>query len=233
MVLGMGGLLRKLLRIPHEMSAVWWVYERVVNNWVMLASLFGGGAMTYFATISEWLEPWGPIGWASVGLATFVLLVFALTLVNMARAWTNGRRVMAEFTARHLTTTATNPLQDTFEKERIKAWDFYHPFFEHNNQKTFRACEIVGPCNVLLNGVTNMPKSKFRECEFVIVDPSKGMKGVVSFNDCSFFDCTFYRITFFASAEYARDVKRQILESGTYSGPEPLNVISDGHFGKI
>lgn len=91
----------------------------------------------------------------------------------------------------------------------------------------------MGPCNVVLEGNTQMPRMRVRDCDFVIVDPGKGMKGVTGFENCNFIDCAFYRVTFFMTASTARDLKRQILETGKSDGPDPMNIISDGRYGSI
>lgn len=227
------GYVKNLLRIEPVVSLAWWVYERIGGSWTLLVSLFGGGLMYYLSAISDWLEPWGPIGWAAVGLATFLVLLFSIVVVGMGVAWRRGRDQLTEFSRRHLETASVNPLEEAFERKRFKADDFYHPFFEENHNKVFRNCEIVGPCNIVLNGMTNMPRAKFRECDWVIVDCAKPLHGAVGFNNSSFYDCGFYRITFFVEANFARDLKRQALTNGKSGSSEPLNIVSDGTFGRI
>ena len=189
--------------------------------------------MSYLADISVWLQPWGPIGWGAAGLATFLVLLSVLTLIRMGSAWVRSKHEIASYSEKQRSSISVNPIDDLFERKRFLVSEFYHPFLEENTGKVFRECEIMGPGNVLLTGHTDMPRPKFRQCEFVVVDPKKPMYSVVCFKDSSFVDCSFYRVSFFVTAEMVRELKKQVIYTGTYIGDKPLHVVSDGKFGEI
>lgn len=221
--------LRKISKVEPAVALSWWLYERGV----VLAALASGGAISWMSSFTDWMAPWGPLGWLAAGLATSLFVAGVLTLIRMGMSWKRSKDALVEFTERHVTSTSVNPLKRDFSEQRVNLWDFYHPYFEENREKTFRNCELMGPCNISLSGITQMPRAKLRDCDFVIVGLGKPMKGVVAFADCSFIDCAFYRVTFFVDAGLARSLKSQMLATGVFEGDEPINVISDGTFGAI
>ena len=72
-------VLLRLLKIEPGVTLGQWLYDRITNNWAWLVALFAGSGMSYLAVISQWIKPWGPIGYGAIGLVSALLIYLGLS----------------------------------------------------------------------------------------------------------------------------------------------------------
>lgn len=185
-------------------GAVGWLLDQAVEHWPALISVAGGGLMTYLASISEWLAPYGPVAWGAVGLLTILLLALGYLLYGMARA----RTAVAYYTTARASSSAINVLAPSHERERIDLADFFHPFYRPTEHVRFEGCELYGPAVILLDGC-NLDGPEMHDCEVVICAPNAKIMGGTHFRNCSFIRCRFYRVTLLMSPALHRSFVRQ------------------------
>src|ERR1700755_3483815 len=93
----MRAVFRRILGWEPGISLGQWVYDKVVGNWALLSSLFGGGLMSYAAAVTEWIAPWGALGWGSIGLVSAILILLALSVSRYAYSVAESRRAQATY----------------------------------------------------------------------------------------------------------------------------------------
>jgi hypothetical protein len=70
----MPNLLQRALRIEPGITLGQWVYDRIANNWDRLLALFvAGGGMSFLASITQWVEAWGPVGIGAIGFGSAII----------------------------------------------------------------------------------------------------------------------------------------------------------------
>jgi hypothetical protein len=109
-------------------------------------------------------------------------------------------------------TPSVNPLRDNFEKERLAVSDFYSPFGQVNQRKTFRGCEFMGPGAIIFAGGTSL-EPHFVSSDLVVIGPAEIFAAAV-FVDCTFLDCKFINVTLLMDPQFALMIARQLRNSG-------------------
>lgn len=161
---------RKLLRLEPGVSLGWWIYERSVAAFPVIASLSGGSMMGYWAAISDRLDAWGPIGWGAAGLASALLIWIVLALARLMGAVATERRSKAEAIREWgRKTDAVNPLDNEFHKQRIKIADLANPVSKRIEKKRFVDCELYGPATVVLAGPGTSTHVGWINCDIVVM----------------------------------------------------------------
>lgn len=176
--------------------------------------------MYYFASISNWLSPYGPVAWGGIGIVTILLLSFAFFLFGVARE----KVAIADYTKAKSTATGTNTLAPVHQDERIELSSFYHPFYRATENARFENCELFGPALILAEGCSFLDGS-FIECEIVIVRPDRPVKGIMAFKHCTFVRFTLYRATLLMNIETYKAMPADVKAY--------VPVISDGRVGDI
>jgi len=182
--------------------------------------------MTYLAAVTEWLRPWGPVGWGVIGLLTFLLVAIVLVAGRAIAAWAASRRALARYTEAAVSTVKINPLDNEFVRQRINLSDFYHPHFRLNASKHFRECELFGPALIVFQGNGSLSSPTMVDCDIVIVAQGSMVHGAIGFLDTEFHRCAFYNVTLLCDAVMAKKMKAAM--SGGF-----MNIISDGSCGPI
>src|SRR5258708_7851914 len=198
-----------------------WLFSRLAERWfeLMLGFITGGG-MGYLAAITDWMAPWGPIGWAATGFFFLAVVISFYALYW----WARSRRDLTEFSEKAAQSISINVLEDLFVKKKINLSDFYHPFLRATKHAKFQDCELFGPCSIVLDG-GKIERSNFHYCDVVIVGKkSEGARGIAKFDFCIFERCDFFRVTFFMTKAQYLDLERDI-------GAKGVNIISDGSLG--
>src|SRR3712207_1469888 len=123
-------LLSRILKIEPGVSFGQWIYDRISNNWDRLAALFvATGGMSYLASITQWVEAWGPFGIGTAGILSGLAIWVGIALAQSLRAKAEERRSQAALYAALAQQPKTvNPLADTFDKVRLSAQDFFRPW---------------------------------------------------------------------------------------------------------
>jgi hypothetical protein len=184
-----GRLLDAFLTIPG------WL-DWISRAWPLLLALGGAGAMGALASMTSWVNQWGPFAWGLVSLAAFLVLYGAFLLGVSISAKAAVARANAKFATSIIDTANINPLEVMFEKKRIQMRDFYHPFFRSHERTRFRNCEIYGPATVALQGSPTFDRSNFTDCDFVVVEEGGYSATIMVFDSPTFEHCEFYRVTF-------------------------------------
>jgi len=202
-------------------SALSWLLDQFIEHLpTVLTVVVAGGGMSYLASITKWLEPYGPVSWGSIGIAAMLVVSFAYYLLGIAR----DRHAQATYVRAGISTHGVNVLAPIHQHERISLWTFFHPFYHPTENARFEDCEFFGPANLVLDGA-QLFTGGFCECEIVIVRPDRPVKGAMLFKNCTFLDFQMYRVTL-------------LMNITTYQGlPDVIRqnvpVISDGRVGDI
>lgn len=197
-----------------------WLADQAIEHWVTILSVVGGGLMSYFASISNWLSPYGFVAWGGVGVVTILLLSLAFFLFGVARE----KVTIANYTMAKSTATGTNTLASVHQDERIDLSTFYHPYFRATEDARFENCELFGPALIFADGC-NFLHGSFIDCEIVIVRPDRPVKGVMAFKHCSFVRFTLYRATLLMNIEMYKSLPDEVKKM--------VPIISDGRVGDI
>ncbi|MEW6313559.1 MAG: hypothetical protein AB1513_05870 [Pseudomonadota bacterium] len=176
--------------------------------------------MTYLASISDWLKPYGVVAWGVIGIASILFLSLALFLYGFAKE----RIAIADYTKAKATASGINILAATHQDERINLSSFYHPYFVPTENVRFENCELYGPANIALEGC-NFNSGVFHECEIVIVRTDRPVIGALKFKFCTFIRFRIYRATFLMNHETYKNMPQVFRDS--------VRVISDGRIGDI
>ena len=217
-------LWRRILKLDSPITVGQWVADRITNNWHWIVGFFAGGGMSYLASVTAWLRPWGPIGYGAIGYLTFVMTALGSAYIYYLISLAREKSTVAAYVARSMQTIATNVLAPTHNHERIRLADFFHPFYKPTKNVRFEDCELHGPANIFLAGGT-MVDSTFADCEIIITRSDRPMRGILVFENCMILRCEVYRATL-------------LMDITHYNGiPAPMRaalpVVSDGRIGDI
>lgn len=218
--MGIARFISRVLKIEPGITVGQWAYDRIANNWGWIVALFGSGGMTYLATITEWLKPWGPIAYGAIALSTVIIGGLVYALVGTVRA----KLMLVQIYDRTSKSSNINVLLDKFERTKIRVADFFHPYGKIIENVKFQDCEIYGPTPMFVLYCTFQDGS-FTNCDVVILDSGVNMTGAVAFKQCIFERSHFYNVTLFVTRGMYDDMVRQL--------GSPLNVISGMSGGQL
>ena len=198
----MANALRRLLRIDSGASIPQAILDYFAGKWIEIAAVVAGGAgMSYLAIASEWLRPYAPVSWGLAGLIGLLILSVICCLVAKARDILISSNINREFySTRHPT---INPLDSTFERQRIHIVELVTPFDKVVRSKTFIDCDLIGPANVAIGatspGAGIMANNSLFKCIGVLmkdgadIAPADGM----IFQNCTIVRCRLYGLTLY------------------------------------
>ena len=176
--------------------------------------------MSYLASISGFLEPYGPVVYGVVGLLSLLLFALVYWIYGMAIS----KVALAGYTKRKTEASGASVLSPVQENRQLNLADFYHPYFRSTENVRFENCDLMGPALVHIDGC-NLRDGGMVDCEIVIARPDRGIKGAVAFKFCTFVRCHFYRATFVLSIDQYRNFPDYFRQN--------VPVISDGRIGDI
>ncbi len=180
-----------------ERSLYSWLVDFFIEHWpAVVTAIITGGGMTYLATISSWLEAYGPVGYGAAGLLSVlvVCLIYFIYAIARERIW------MTEYIRRKSETSSAHVLAPIHEFEKINLSDFFHPFYRPTSHARFENCDLMGPAMVVADGCV-FSQGGFNDCEIVIVNPTTPIRGAMRFNLCTFVRCNLFRVTFLMNRE--------------------------------
>ena len=218
------GFISRIFKIEPGVTLGQWVYDRIANNWTWIIGLFGGSGMSYLASISEWIKPWGAVGYGSVGLASFLLIYLILTYGYAAVGKARERSAQADYIKGRTQQNSTNVLAPTHTHEKIDLIQFFSHFYVPTENVRFENCVLTGPAMIGIDGCT-FAYSHFVDCEILIVRSDRPIRGAAMFKLCSLLYCKIFRVTF-------------VMNYDTYTKMPPefragVRVISDGRIGDV
>ncbi len=218
------GLLARLFKIEPGVTLGQWLYDRITNNWAWLLAVFGGGGMSYLAAVSEWIKPWGPIGYGTVGLIAALLIYLILTHGYAAVGKARERNAQAEYIRGRARQASVNVLAPVHDHEKIDLVQFHDHFYVAVENIRFEDCNLMGPAMIGIDGCQFL-HTHFVECEIVIVRPDRPVKGAARFRFCTLLRCKIFRVTFVMNYETYKNMPPD-LRAG-------VPVISDGRIGDV
>lgn len=191
--------LQTILKIEPGISLAQWAYDRVSGNWQsIVAVFFGGGGMSYLASATEWLQPWGPVGYGAIGIMTALVLWIGISFAQNLRANANLRRVEASAIEKWKDIVdVINPMHSEFNKKRIKISDLVHPVTGTISQKRFIDCELIGPAVIAFRNI-EASRGSFLGCDLVMLKPvGAHLNNIVILDDIvlvggAVYNCTIY-----------------------------------------
>ena len=133
--------------------------------WPLLPVGIASGMMVYLSTGVTWISQFGAFGWATTGILSFLVLSGATFLAGAAREKFVYAKIAREKAAPG---DSVNPIEREFTKKRINLIDLVRPSTSYIKDKTFTDCQLIGPMNVILDGVT-ISGSGFINCNWAVV----------------------------------------------------------------
>ena len=193
----MRSFFKRLLKLDAPITVGDWFYNRVVNNWLGIVSIASGLGMSYLARISEWLRPWGPVGWGAVGLLSAATIGLFACIISFIFSQSYKKRVEARALADwSLKPNTVNPMETEFRNQRINLADLANPITQMITKKRFIGCELVGPITIGLSGGGGFRSCKFPNNNLIPIKCPFPIFGVYAISDCDFIECTFFAVTF-------------------------------------
>jgi hypothetical protein len=214
----MWSFLKKILRIEPAVTLSQWIYDRAANNLAWLSSTFGGAVIGYAASITEWLKPWGPIGYVALGILFALFIYGAASLFFFIYSTGKMRSAIANYSDMMARTATVNTLADLFTKQRINMADFFHPFYRAVRNVKFQDCEMFGPALIFLSGC-RLDSVTMTNCDIVVLSDDAQPRTLTRFDNCTFERCPFYLVTIFLTYDQAAQIREMM-------GGRELNVIS-------
>lgn len=198
-----------------------WVLDKAIDNWQGIFTVFiGGGGMTFLASITSFLDPYGPVAYGAIGILSMLLISIALYLYGLYKEKTTT----AKYLSKKIDADLVNVLASSHNKERINLIDFYHPYFKPIENVQFEDCDLFGPAYVASDG-GNFSGCDFIDCEITIVRGDRPIKGAVLFKLSSFVRCNFFRMTWVMNIDTYNALPQEMKRG--------VPVISDGRIGDV
>lgn len=153
----------------------------------------------WVASITAWLEAWGPIAWLAGGLTCAlvfsILLLVAVTIAE--KIW------MVLFKNRYYPKPSdVNPMDIHFLKKRINLLSVFPPVPGPLEGKTFEECEIIGPINIFPIG-TLISQCRYVSADYIMVTDDAANNSMIYnariVKDCRFIKCKFHNVSFIVS----------------------------------
>jgi hypothetical protein len=197
-----------------------WLVDQAIERWPTIAVVFGGIAMSYLASISAWLEPYGLVAWGAIGIGTILVLSLAYLCVGAALQ----RVAVSTYTRSKSMVGTANVLAPTHTHERLDLAAFFHPFYKATEDVRFENCELFGPANMVSEGCT-FAHCGFIDCEIVIARQDRPIRGGILFRRCLFIRSKLYRVTLVMPYAMYQALPGEMRNT--------VPVISDGRIGDV
>jgi hypothetical protein len=171
-------------------------------------SLGGGGIMSWAASVTGWLQEWGPIATVAAGVLGSCLVALSLAIIYALVSFGRMKRAQASYHDLLASTAHTvNPLARGFSTMKISLADLqiHHSAVDFPQQdKIFSDCVIVGPGTMAFSNCTltniKFPMSNIAKFNgFGLFFPN------VFFHRCTFVNCTFLHLTLFIRTQDAEN----------------------------
>lgn len=202
--------------VKRTTTWIWGNFDKVITVGGLGFSFIGTAWVSYLTAV---MSGYSPLSWVACGLLGLLItsLVFWLGTFGYSKI------LLAQRTAEIMAEISVNPLEERFERKKIRLIDFYSPQYVVHKNKDFRNCHVVGPGLVYFRGL-HADGIEFRHVQIVIgkSDPVKPtlIWGITAFENCKFVGGVFAELT-------------MLMDIATYNSLPPdmkanLPVISDG-----
>jgi hypothetical protein len=197
-----------------------WLVDQAIEHWATIVAVAGSAVMTYLASISTWLDPYGPVAWGAVCIVSLLILSFVFWVYGTAQQ----RVAIADYTKAKAASSGTNVLSPTHDHEMIDLSSFYHPFYRRTEHVRFENCDLFGPANIAAFGCSFI-RGQFNQCEAIIVREDRPVVNAIGFQYCTFVHFRMYRVTFIMTMEHYARLPAEMRAI--------VPVVSDGRVGDI
>lgn len=183
----------KLGILSNLLSVGQWSWNTVT---VLMTSAVGAGIMSWLASLTTWINSYGSIAWGAVGLATLLVLLWAITGSQAMIANSRLKNAQARIADKSYDTAMINPLDQNFAGKRISLHDLRTPLGEPLIGRVFNNCELLGPAVIIMNG------GGLNGCTFASVEFGKikneffPLPNKLSLEDCQLVGCKVYNVIF-------------------------------------
>jgi hypothetical protein len=164
------------------------VWQFIQASGILSAALATG----FVAKATDWIAAWGPIGWWSAAVLGALCASFLLLLIAKVRDVRSDTYFKSKIYER---TEQVNPIEQVFEKRRLKLGDLLPPLGLTIKGKTFIDCELIGPANVIILGHTSIRHCGGQSVQAAIVKEG-WITNSIGLEDCIVQRCNLYQITF-------------------------------------
>jgi hypothetical protein len=176
--------------------------DSVESRWSLAANAASfvtiAGATAWGAWAAKIFADYAPLSWIIAG----IIGAFVWAVIRLIWNWGYKIKVRAQYDAKFIEHGGNfNPLDLTFEKQRIYLNDFALPSFPFIEGKTFIECEIIGPAIVYFKSTNLANPIRAPRLDAVWLNPTAQMSNHFTFDNCIFRNCSFQRVTLFASIE--------------------------------
>ncbi|MDX0136115.1 hypothetical protein GOC46_04240 [Sinorhizobium meliloti] len=131
---------------------------------------------------SEWISGFGIFGWWVSGLIGAAVTVIAIAAVLFARAQLSRAKYMESL---RRPSTAINPMESQFTRQRIMVADLVDPVGREINGKTLIDCDLVGPYNLVFYQSCTFSHVAFVDCDVVPLKRGAGVKNAAVLRNIS------------------------------------------------
>jgi hypothetical protein len=185
--------------------------DMVESRWSLAGHIWTAGTFLVAAGLPAWavwatglFAQYAPLSWIAAGFVGLILFAIYRLISSLAFRI----RVMAKFNERALEHGGRfNPMERTFENQRIYLADLVLPSHPLVEGKTFVDCDIIGPGNVYWFDGNSAYPIRAPIIDAILLDPDAKFTNGFIFKNCLFRNCSFQRITVFGGAENYPDWK--------------------------
>ncbi len=182
-------MLKRARSLLQEASAYWGLLPAIGGSGV------SGLVVAWAAHVTALLKPYAPLSWVLAGFLGAWLFMISAYIFAVVR----DRIIVANVNRRfYEQIDRINPLQNTFEKQRIRIDDLVSPIRPLVSKKNFIECELIGPANIRF-AASSMRNNEFIMVDFVYCDNDTFPLNGVIFAECSMRNCKLFKITFLIS----------------------------------
>ena len=167
--------------------------ERLLKWGPLVIGVGGSGWLAGWATsATEAFASYSPLSWVLGVFCGAILFLFAYFLWAAARVRIASYRFAQDMAGR---LHNVNPLEQTFNLQKIDINAFRNPYPEPVIGKTFINCELHGPAIVAFLGRTQILEAGIIECEFIAVRDDASLVNVIALQDTTIRGGKIYHLT--------------------------------------
>jgi hypothetical protein len=181
--------LRRFFRIETGVSVPQAILDYFAGKWIELTVVFGGGGMSYLASITNWLRPWGPVAWGGIFILTSLLIGLGISLIIYLKRAGDARKARAILDATlSMDRDKINPLTRQFDGLIIDPSDLFLPYDPILTAKQFRECHFIGPGVIVFVDRCEIIQPIMTACTFVVFNEEKPffIQGALGFTSSRF-----------------------------------------------
>ena len=203
----------KFFRFFKEYDSLFSIGEKLYITLNTILILFGASGVSAIIAI---IDPKKNLTLTSISLIFIITISCVFIIIAMYR-WSqlnSSKKTYYDYMGSSRSTI--NPLSENFADEIINMEQLRLPALQHQENKTFRRCILIGPsAAAIFDG--EIRDSVFFDCGDVFsMSPTIGMaylNGTVVFKNCRFIDCKFINTTLILPEVAANLLKQNMPET--------------------